>query len=153
MASIVVAKLVEQNLLNYDDKIVKYWPTFANKENPEKTEITIADVLRHESGLSWINHTFAKDDFLLENIKKNKVGQVLEKEPLHMPGFGGDQNTPTNREYHTITRGIVLNEIVRRVDPKGRTIGEIVKEVNFRFFRNFDFFLSILCYRVGNSKS
>ena len=97
VSSIIVAKLVEQNLLSYKDKIVQYWPNFANNENPEKAEITIADVLRHESGLSWINHTFAKDDFLLENIKKNKVGQILEKEPLHMPGFGGDQNTPTNR--------------------------------------------------------
>ena len=66
---------------------------------------------------------------MLENIKKNKVSDVLEKEPLHFPGFAGDAKTPTKREYHTITRGIVLNEIVRRVDPKGRTIGEIVKEV------------------------
>ena len=128
VASIIVAKLVEQGLMNYGDKIVTHWPKFASPDHPEKSELTVADVLRHESGLSWIDHTFQKEDFLLENIKKNKVSDVLEKEPLHFPGFGGDAKTPTKREYHTITRGIVLNEIVRRVDPKGRTIGEIVKE-------------------------
>ena len=31
------------------------------------------------------------------------------------------------REYHGITRGWILNEIVRRVDTKGRTIGEILR--------------------------
>ena len=129
VASIVVAKLAEQNLLDYQDKIVTHWPNFAGPDDPEKSELTVADVLRHESGLSWINHTFEKDDFRLENIKQNRISDILEKEPLHFPGFGGDGNSPTKREYHTITRGIVLNEIVRRVDPQGRTIGEIIKEV------------------------
>ena len=34
----------------------------------------------------------------------------------------------TRRAYHGITRGFVLNEIVRRVDPEGRTIGMILRE-------------------------
>ena len=92
--------------------------------------IFIANTLRHESGLSWLDHTFKNDDFLLENLKKNIVGQVLEKEPPHFPGWGGIDNTPTNREYHTITRGCILNEIVRRTDPQNRTIGEIIKQVS-----------------------
>ena len=36
--------------------------------------------------------------------------------------------TESKRAYHTVTRGLILNEIVRRVDPKGRTIGEICRE-------------------------
>ena len=92
--------------------------------------VFIANTLRHESGLSWLDHTFKNDDFLLENLKKNIVGQVLEKEPPHFPGWGGIDNTPTNREYHTITRGCILNEIVRRTDPQNRTIGELIKQVS-----------------------
>ena len=92
--------------------------------------VFIANTLRHESGLSWLDHTFKNDDFLLENLKKNIVGQVFEKEPPHFPGWGGIDNTPTNREYHTITRGCILNEIVRRTDPQNRTIGEIIKQVS-----------------------
>ena len=90
----------------------------------------LADVLRHESGLAWLDHTFKIDDFMVENLKKNKVGEIFEKEPPHFPGTGGANDVPTNREYHTITRGCVLNEIVRRVDPQNRTIGEIIKQVS-----------------------
>ena len=48
----------------------------------------------------------------------------------HFPGTGGVNETPTTREYHTITRGCILNEILIRVDPQGRTIGEIIKKVS-----------------------
>lgn len=40
-------------------------------------------------------------------------------------------NKKTNkniRSYHALTRGFVINEIVRRVDPKKRTLGEFVSE-------------------------
>ena len=69
IASIVIAQLVEQNLLDYEEKVAKYWPEFGKNG---KEEITLADVLRHESGLSWFDHTFNKDDFLTENIKVSK---------------------------------------------------------------------------------
>ena len=115
--------------MNYDEKVCTYWPEF--KSNG-KQDITLADVLRHESGLAWLDHTFKIDDFMVENLKKNKVGQIFEKEPPHFPGTGGANDVPTNREYHTITRGCILNEIVRRVDPQNRTIGEIIKQVLIR---------------------
>ena len=114
--------------MNYDEKVCTYWPEF--KSNG-KQDITLADVLRHESGLAWLDHTFKIDDFMVENLKKNKVGQIFEIEPPHFPGTGGANDVPTNREYHTITRGCILNEIVRRVDPQYRTIGEIIKQVKF----------------------
>lgn len=30
------------------------------------------------------------------------------------------------REYHSISRGYILNEIFRRADPKKRTLGEFI---------------------------
>ncbi len=89
----------------------------------------VADVLRHESGLAWVNHSFKTTDFLPENIKKNVIGEVLEKEPYHEPLPAGPMKIKTPREYHAVTRALVLNEIVRRVDPRQRTIGEILLEV------------------------
>ena len=59
IASIVIATLVEKGLLDYDAKVCSYWPEF--KTNG-KEDITLADVLRHESGLAWIDHTFKIDD-------------------------------------------------------------------------------------------
>ena len=121
-----MAQLVENGLLDYSAKVCHYWPEFTGNG---KENLSLADILRHESGLSWLDHSFEQDDFTLENIKKNKVGEIFEKEPLHFPGTGGENETPTNREYHYITRGCILNEIVRRVDKKGRTMGEIIREV------------------------
>lgn len=126
LSAIVVALLVDRGQLDYDSKVSQYWPEFGQGG---KEQVTLADVLRHESGLAWINHTFKADDFLPHNIKANAVGKVLEVEPAHWPDQpAGLKRVPTKREYHSVTRGIILNEIVRRADPQGRTIGEIIRE-------------------------
>ena len=36
--------------------------------------------------------------------------------------------SPSKRSYHAMTRGLILNEVVRRVDPQGRTMGQILRE-------------------------
>ena len=117
---------MEKGLLAYEENVTKYWPEFGQNG---KENVTVADVLRHESGLAWLNHTFKKDDFHPENIKLNKIGSVIEKEPFHEPMPAGPLKVQTPREYHSVTRGLILNEIVRRVDSRGRTIGEILLEV------------------------
>ena len=120
ITAIVVAQYVEKNLLDYSEKVSKYWPEFGQND---KENITLADVLRHECGLSWINHTFDKEDFYSENIKANKLGEIIEKYAQKFPG------RETSRAYHVISRGLILNEIIRRVDPENRTIGEIIRQV------------------------
>ena len=64
--------------------------------------------------------TFFEFNNYRENIKKNCVGAWLEKES---PSWADPD--VTKRAYHRMTRGWILNEIVRRVDPEGRTMGEI----------------------------
>ena len=50
-------------------------------------------------------------DFTLEKLKENYLGKVVERESYEFqPG--------ERREYHMISRGIIANEVVRRVDPK-----------------------------------
>ena len=120
ITAIVVAQYVEKNLLNYSEKVSKYWPEFGQNG---KEDITLADVLRHECGLSWINHSFIIEDFYPENIKANKFGEIIEKYAQKFPGT-------TSREYHILSRGLILNEIIRRVDPENRTIGEIIRQVS-----------------------
>jgi len=128
IAAIVVAMLVDQGLLSYDEKIVRYWPEFGNKG---KTDITLADVLRHEAGLQDLNHTFKISDFSRDGIKANELGKVIEElEPVFPTkelGVSNPDGTETRRAYHALSRGWVLNEVVRRVDPQNRTIGEIIE--------------------------
>ena len=44
MAAIVIAQMVGKGLLDYNEKVHKYWPQFAQNG---KDEITLADVLRY----------------------------------------------------------------------------------------------------------
>jgi len=114
-----MAKLVEAGLISYDSKIVKYWPEFGaqGKEN-----VTIADLMRHEAGLPFFDTSIEKEDLLREGIKSNKVGSVIEAQKQNF------RSPELKREYHTFTRGWIANEVFRRVDPKGRTIGECLDE-------------------------
>ncbi len=60
---------------------------------------------------------------LRESIRANYIGKIIEdEEPVYPPKKSG-----TKRDYHAFTRGLILNEICRRVDPDGRTLGELLR--------------------------
>ena len=61
-------------------------------------------------------------DLLTENLKKNNIGRLIEAHD-HKFRLSGKR-----REYHSITRGWLLNEVFRRVDPQNRTIGEYLRQ-------------------------
>jgi CubicO group peptidase (beta-lactamase class C family) len=119
LESIAMGSLVSKGLLNYNAKIADYWPEFGANG---KEELTIADLMRHEAGLANFDTSMALDELLTENIKQNSVGRIIEG---HSQKFSaGDAN---RREYHAVTRGWIVNEVFRRVDPAGRTIGEFLR--------------------------
>lgn len=115
LEAIAIAHLVGRGLLDYAAPVAKYWPEFAANE---KGALTVADVLRHEGGLAAFCVSLDPADLLPARLKQNPVGAVIERHALRFPTNGG------KREYHAITRGWILNEVFRRVDPAGRTIGE-----------------------------
>jgi CubicO group peptidase (beta-lactamase class C family) len=120
LEAIAMASLVGQDLVTYNARIADYWPEFGANG---KGELTIAELMRHEAGLAVFNTSFEPADLLTENIKLNKVGRVIEG---HAQKFRkGDGH---RREYHAITRGWIVNELFRRVDPARRTIGEFLRE-------------------------
>ena len=124
----MVARLVDQDLLRYDAQVSDYWPEFAQNGKGGEN-IKISDVLRHESGLTSLDYTFEWEDFLKENIKQNRIGKIIELCETKFPKCNYNHDgTESRRSYHAKTRGLILNEIVRRVDIKGRTIGEILQE-------------------------
>ena len=124
--SIIMAMLYGKGLFKYEDNVSKHWPAFAQNG---KANVKIQDVLRHRSGLAWFAETIPTvKNIWTENIKENKVGELIERQTLHFPNVNGIKNNNEISEYHGQTRGLILNEIVRRLDPKGRTMGEILKE-------------------------
>ena len=57
------------------------------------------------------------------------VGQIIEDSTPSFPNaINPGDGSKSRRGYHYVTRGFVLNEIMRRVDPKGRTIGQFIRE-------------------------
>lgn len=118
--AIAIAWLVSKGLLNYSARITDYWPEFGAKG---KGELTVAELMRHEAGLAAFDVSLETKDLLTENIKLNRIGSVIEN---HSQKFrdGGQ----SKREYHALTRGWIVNEVFRRVDPKRRTIGEFLRE-------------------------
>ena len=119
LAAIAVASLVDKGLLSYDAKITDYWPEFSGNN---KQDLTVAELMRHEAGLAAFNVSLDPDDLLSHNIKQNKVGSIIEAHPQSY------REGASRREYHAITRGWIINEVFRRVDPAGRTIGEYLRQ-------------------------
>ncbi len=122
------------------------WPDFAKNG---KGDITFDSILRHEAGLSKMRYdinyvmstchelhlpqnekkTYRTDvdstAMLPENIKRNSLGPCVEDA---IPRKPTSHPSGTDRAYHALSRGVILNEIFRRVDPKKRTIGQVLRE-------------------------
>ncbi|KAL6735503.1 hypothetical protein Aduo_005939 [Ancylostoma duodenale] len=114
VAAICVAMLVERGRLRYDELVSTYWPGFAKhgKEN-----ITIQMALSHEAGLGYL------DTPITEEIAAdhNKIREILENEwPKWEPG--------RKNGYHPFTFGWIVDQIVRHVDEKHRSIGQFLRE-------------------------
>ena len=118
--AIAMAWLVSKGLLNYSARITDYWPEFGANG---KGELTVAELMRHEAGLAAFDVSLETKDLLTENIKLNKIGSVIEN---HSQKFREGEDS--KREYHAITRGWIVNEVFRRVDPEHRTIGEFLRQ-------------------------
>ena len=123
LTSICMATLVEKQLLDYSDKVITHWPEYGNGDK-DKESMTVAKILQHEGGMPVLSQTMMLADIQTENIKKNSLGKIIENEKLHFP----PHKSKTTREYHAFTRGTILNEIFRRVDPEHRTIGECLRQ-------------------------
>ncbi len=120
LESIAMASLVGKGLLDYEVKIADYWPEFTTHG---KGDITVSQLMRHEAGLASFDVSLEMDDLLTQNLKKNKIGRIIEAQKQSFGSKDGER-----REYHAVTRGWIANELFRRVDPAGRTIGEFLRE-------------------------
>eukprot|EP00945_MAST-04E_sp_MAST-4E-sp1_P005702 g5702.t1 len=138
MTALCVAKCVDNKWLKYDDTVGSIWPEF--KENG-KGDITIADVLRHDAGLWCLDEqmTIAEASDPLLSAKR------MAQERLHYDEIDGakenyqDAAKEKARYYHGLTRGFILAELIRRVDPKHRFIGkfacdEICEPLGIKFY-------------------
>ena len=114
LAAMTVAVAHSRGLLNYDEHVVAYWPEFAVHG---KERITVRQLLSHQAGLCVITerlypHTLADLDELAKILARQK--------PCWEPG--------TKHGYHVLSLGWYEGELIRRVDPKHRSLGQFFQE-------------------------
>ena len=118
LTSLVIAMLVDRGRLKYEQKVMDIWPEYGQKG---KESTTVVQVMRHEAGLFRFEASLKATDLTAARIKEGAVSDTIAAEfPEHVPG--------EKRVYHTMTRGWIVNEIVRRADVKKRTIGEFLQD-------------------------
>jgi CubicO group peptidase (beta-lactamase class C family) len=115
MAALVIAHLAELDRLGYNQLVSTIWPEFAAHG---KGELSIAQVLSHQSGLSGITNT----DWTPEDWYdwEKTCAQLASQEPLFPPGSAS--------AYSPQTYGVLAGEIARRADKHMRSLGEILRE-------------------------
>ena len=125
LAAMCLAMTHSNGWLDYDERVSTYWPEFAQNG---KENITVKQLLAHEAGLCLVDQTFLINDLADFDFIANIMAR---QKPLWEPG--------TQHGYHLSTMGMYMNELMRRVDPKGRSIGvffaeEIAEPLNLDFY-------------------
>jgi len=115
MAALVIAWLVEEDQLGYDQPIETIWPEFSQAG---KGGLTIGQIMSHQAGLSGItNPDWTAQDW----FDWDKTIQQLEQQaPIFEPGSASG--------YHPVTFGFLAGEIAHRADAEQRTLGKILRE-------------------------
>ena len=114
LSAMTLAVAHSRGWLNYDERVCKYWPEFSQNG---KERITVRQLLAHQAGL------FALDEQLNRDLlaDPDRLGDVLARQrPAWEPG--------TRQAYHAITLGFYEGELLRRIDPKHRTLGQFFQE-------------------------
>lgn len=112
LMSLLVARLVEQGLIDYAAPVARYWPEFAQNG---KGAVTVAEALSHRAGLSAPSEDFELADMLDWDVATSKLAAQA---PLWPPGEG--------YAYHALTHGWLAGELIRRVT--GQSPGQYFRE-------------------------
>ncbi|MDA4111176.1 MAG: beta-lactamase family protein [Thaumarchaeota archaeon] len=114
ISALAMALAHSRGLFDYDERVSRYWPEFAQQG---KEKITIRQLMAHQAGL------FALDERLDRNVVADldKLAVILARQrPAWEEG--------SRQAYHAITLGFYESELLRRVDPKHRSLGQFFQE-------------------------
>jgi CubicO group peptidase (beta-lactamase class C family) len=114
LAAMTLAIAHSRGWLDYEERVCAYWPEFAQNG---KERITIRQLLAHQAGL------FAFDEPVDRSIVADldRLAVVLARQtPAWEPG--------TRQAYHGITLGYYEGELLRRVDPQHRSLGQFFQD-------------------------
>ena len=114
LAAMTLAIAHSRGWLDYEERVAKYWPEFAQQG---KDAVTVRQLLAHQAGL------FAFDEPVDRSVVADldRLAVVLARQkPTWEPG--------TRQAYHALTLGFHEGELLRRVDPGHRSLGRFLHE-------------------------
>jgi len=114
LAAMTLAIAHSRRWLDYENRVASYWPEFA--QNGKET-VTVRQLLAHQAGL------FAFDEPVDRSVVENldRLAAVMARHrPAWEPG--------TRQAYHGLTLGFYEGELLRRVDPRHRTLGQFFQD-------------------------
>lgn len=114
LAAMTLALAHSRGWLDYEERVCAYWPEFA--ENG-KENITVRQLLSHQAGLFAFDEQ--GDRSLVADLDRLAVVLARQK-PAWDPG--------TRQAYHAITLGYYENELLRRIDPQHRSLGQFFRD-------------------------
>jgi CubicO group peptidase (beta-lactamase class C family) len=110
LAAMTLALAHSRGWLDYEERVSTYWPEFAQQG---KERITVRQLLAHQAGLFAIDEPV--DRSVLADL--DRLATVLARQkPAWEPG--------TRQAYHALSLGFYEGELLRRVDPRHRTLGQ-----------------------------
>ena len=114
LAAMTLAMAHSRGWLDYEERIATYWPEFAQRG---KSQITVRQLLAHQAGLFAFNEPV--DRSVVADL--DRLAAVMARQtPAWEPG--------TRQAYHAITLGFYESELLRRVDPRRRSLGQFFQD-------------------------
>lgn len=114
LAAMSLAIAHSRGWLDYEQPVCTYWPEFAQHG---KERITVRHLLAHQAGLFAINEPV--DRALVADLDRLAVVLARQK-PAWPPG--------ARQAYHALTLGFYEGELLRRVDPQRRSLGQFFQD-------------------------
>jgi CubicO group peptidase (beta-lactamase class C family) len=114
LAAMTLAVAHSRGWLDYEERVCTYWPEFAQQG---KERITVRQLLAHQAGLFAINEPV--DRSIVADL--DRLAEVLARQkPAWEAG--------SRQAYHALTLGFYEGELLRRVDPQRRSLGEFFQD-------------------------
>ena len=114
ITAIAVAICVQRGWLRYADAVATHWPEFAAHG---KGDATVAQLLSHQCGLFSVQGDITLAEALDWNTVTARLADTAPEWPIG-----------STHGYHALTYGWLAGELVRRVDPQHRGIGQFVQD-------------------------
>jgi CubicO group peptidase (beta-lactamase class C family) len=114
LAAMTLAIAHSRGWLDYEERVCTYWPEFSQQG---KERITVRQLLAHQAGLYVLDEPVSRS--LVADLDRLAVVLARQK-PAWEPG--------TRQAYHGITLGFYESELLRRIDPSHRSLGQFFQD-------------------------